>query len=80
MDKAYLGKVNMIDMERQIIILHGCEFPITKWDIWFQSPVGLFEEANEAITRIKALDLPCLTLRPVPVARNMEHGVYEPVF
>lgn len=67
----------MINLEKQTLILFGEEHPIVKWEVWFQTPTGLADKLEDAITSVMKNDFsPNLTIRPVTVATDSA-GRYE---
>lgn len=45
--------------------------PITKWQVWFQTPFGIYDNLPDAAERCKTADLePDMNIVPVPVAIN----------
>lgn len=67
----------MINMGTASLHLRGNVFEIKKWEVWFQTPFGLMESHDDAITFCKSRDLdPTLCVIPVPVALG-DNGDYE---
>ncbi len=67
----------MINVKDNLIELNNGAYPILKYEVWFQTPLGLFTNAEEATQRISACDLdPLLLVHPVAVA-VADSGIYE---
>lgn len=59
----------MFDRERKILKLSGREEPIEKFVVMFQTPFGLFDDLDEAMKRIIAMDYDVnACIKPVAVA------------
>lgn len=59
----------MIDIITGKIKVNGEEEQILRYAVWFSTPFGLFEFADDAIQRVALADLdPHLNVRPVSVA------------
>jgi hypothetical protein len=60
----------MVNLDAGRITLDGTSStPIEKWDVWFMTPFGVFDNLAAAVKRCKGSDLdPEMTIIPVPVA------------
>lgn len=69
----------MIDVAFNTMQLeHEKPIPISKWEVWFMTPIGLFPKREDAAIRVKELNLdPTIMVRPVPVAIGAD-GTSEP--
>lgn len=65
----------MIDLEQNVITHDGVAHKITRWDVWWRTPSGLFQNLEAAKLDAEQLEFPLNMLRAVPVA--IGHGVYE---
>jgi hypothetical protein len=66
----------MFDITQKELDLQGKKEPITSFQVWFQTPFGLYEELEEAIKKCEDTDLHPLTcVVPVPVA--VSETLYE---
>lgn len=57
------------------------EVDVTGYETWWASPVGLFENREEAVERMQSLDFPPDIIQAIPVAVCRKDGVlvyYEP--
>ena len=59
----------MFDIEQQEIRLQGKTEKILRYEVWFMTPFGLIDNLEEAIERVKRIDMVVeLTIRPVAIA------------
>lgn len=66
----------MFDITQKELNLQGKREPITHFDVWFQTPFGLYETVEEAIKKCEDTDLlPLTCVVPVPVA--VSETLYE---
>lgn len=57
------------------------EVEVTGYEVWWASPLGLFENREEAIQRMESDDLPANIIQAIPVAVCRKDNVlvyYEP--
>lgn len=70
----------MVDLIDNKLILGGTAHEIQSWQVWWQTPFGLYTERTEAIARLQQAGMdPELVLCPVPVAVGHNQFVYEVV-
>lgn len=71
------GKINLIDLERGEIILGEKKVKIKKFEVWWNSPMGLHTSFDDAKDQMRTQELPInMIVKPVPVA-IAEDGTYE---
>lgn len=69
----------MINLVDKIVELKDSKGNITSFEVWWVTPFGMFDKLDEAIVRLKEIDLdPNLILKPIVVA-ICDNGLYEPV-
>ena len=66
----------MFDLAKGTLKFGSDENPITRWDVWFQTPFGLVTDRAEAVALCEANDFPSNVIVPVPIALDSE-GNYE---
>lgn len=67
----------MINLEQNTIsYVNGDSVPIRRYEVWYMTPLGLFNDREAAIIEIKKVDFPVHVIRPVAVA-IAEDGMYE---
>jgi len=63
----------MFNLETKTLNQNGKELPIKQWVVWFQTPIGLVTDYDEAIQRCKECDFdPNAVISPVPVALDID--------
>lgn len=70
----------MIYMEQGelgVIEMDGKTFPILRWEVWFQTIMGLHKTLPDALIHASNHDMPPEIIRPVTVA--VADGMYEAV-
>lgn len=68
----------MVNIAANEIVIKGQSEVIESWEVWFQTPFGLYATIQEAKDRVQSSDLdPDLVCVPVPVARS--RNLYEVV-
>jgi hypothetical protein len=67
----------MYNLPERTITLRGKEHPILAFEVWFQTPVGLFANVEDASKHLQGMDFdPRLCMVPVTVAIAAD-GIYE---
>ncbi len=68
---------NLVSKE---IYLAGKTYPITKWEVWFQTPWGMYADLDDAKKKAIENDVdPAAVIIPVPVAIGPEPWIYESI-
>lgn len=66
-----------LNLKDNIIEFNGKTYPIESWAVWFMTPMGLFQDQQEAVQRVGSNDMdPTAMVIPVPVALGPD-GLYE---
>lgn len=66
----------MIDLVNKVLTRANDVTPIKTFEVWWQTPNGLFTDLDEARGWCVAKDMPLEVIRPVPVAIG-ENAYYE---
>jgi hypothetical protein len=67
----------LIDHRTNTITNGGESYNIDLWQVWFMTPFGVTSSREEALQRLKELDLdPALNIKPVAVAISSD-GFHE---
>lgn len=57
------------DTSRGAIVRGEVNERIKRWDVWFQTPFGLCTTLDEAVAKVKELDMnPNMVIIPIPIA------------
>jgi len=65
----------MINIELNILKIADKTEPILRWEVWFNTPTGLFDNREDALEDIAQNDFPSIVIEPVPVA--ISETLYE---
>jgi len=67
----------LFDLENRTLTFAGKESTIARWEVWFQTPVGLMTTLTDALNACTQNDFPPnQVIVPVPVAVDAD-GRYE---
>lgn len=67
----------MISLTENVIVRSRKARQITDWQVWWMTPFGITPDREEAIERVRKLDMdPELTVSPIPVAID-SNGQFE---
>ena len=67
----------MIEISTNTILFNGGIYQIHYWNVWYMTPMGLFQDREWAIREVTKNDMdPNFTVVPVPVAIG-PNDIYE---
>lgn len=59
----------MFNREKKAVVIQGKTEPVLKFEVWFQTPMGLFDAYEDAVKRLIADDMDInQCMKPVAVA------------
>lgn len=67
----------MIDIERREIRNQGKIVRLVRWEVWFWTMEGLWNDLDSALASAIRIEFPVEMIRTIPVAIG-EDGSYEP--